>query len=95
MPIDTFSRDILTFTFPDSMTSLPFGTSDKHSHERKPYHGKVFTWDQIIGVVEEFGLPDRNRVVDRFIEVQVWDERPILDFMKRHSLVPLATANHT
>jgi hypothetical protein len=95
MPIDAFPRDVLTFTFPDSMTSLPFGMSDKHSHERRPYHGKVFTLDQIVGIVEEFGLPDRSCPIDRFIEVQVWDERPILDFMKRSSLVHLATTNHT
>ncbi len=89
MPLRAFSQSVLTFTFPDSMASLPIATLDSHRPERRPYHGKVFTLDGIMQVVEEFGLPgvhwqsDHLRRFDRFIEVQVWDERPIVEFLAR------------
>ncbi|MBW6420057.1 hypothetical protein KX729_01210 [Rhizobium sp. XQZ8] len=83
MPLDAFPPDVLTFTFPDSMASFAFGTLDKHAHERRPYHGRVFTLREIVDVVREFGFPDRNVDTDRFIEVQVWDDKPVLDFIER------------
>ncbi|RWO08717.1 MAG: hypothetical protein EOS08_31800 [Mesorhizobium sp.] len=87
MPLAEFPSDVLTFTYPDSMASLPIATRDDHRPERQPYHGQVFTLHQIKRVVEEFGMPgerwrtDHLRRHDRFIEVQVWDERPILEFL--------------
>ncbi|MER8785254.1 MULTISPECIES: hypothetical protein [unclassified Mesorhizobium] len=87
MPLGVFSPSVLTFTFPDSMASLPIATLESHRLERRPYHGKVFTLGEIRRVVAEFGLPgehwrsDYLRRFDRFIEVQVWDDRPILEFL--------------
>ncbi|WP_440658616.1 hypothetical protein [Ensifer adhaerens] len=43
-------------------------------------------------MVEEFGLPgerwrdDHLRRFDRFIEVQVWDERPVLEFRRKSEM---------
>lgn len=93
MPLDAFPPDILTFTFPDSMASFAFGTLEKHAHERRPYHGKVFTLEQITQVVREFGMPDRTLHADRFIEVQIWDERPVTEFIKRGLLTPAPGSN--
>ena len=87
IPLAEFPPEVLTFTYPDSIASLPIGIREDHRPERKPYHGRVFTLHQIKRVVQDFGMPgerwrtDHQRRYDRFIEVQVWDERPILRFL--------------
>ncbi len=88
MPLQALPKDVVTFTYPDSMASLPIGTLDGHRDERRPYHGRVFLFDEIKEVIAKFGMPDaswaedRRRRFDRFVEVQVWDERPIIDFLQ-------------
>lgn len=83
IPLSAFSPDTLTFTYPDSMASLPIGTRDDHPSYRKAYHGHVFTLHEIKDVVAMFGMPgarwmtDPSMRYDKFIEVQVWDDRPI------------------
>lgn len=87
MPLRMLPADVVTFTFPDSMASLPIGTRDEHRQERRPYHGRVFSLNEIKEVIGEFGMPDASwmadhrRRFDRYVEVQVWDERPISDFL--------------
>ena len=87
MPLDAFQPEALTFTYPDSMASLPIATHEHHLFHRKPYHGRVFTLPEIKDVVSQFGLPgahwktDTTMQYDKFIEVQVWDNRPIKSFL--------------
>jgi hypothetical protein len=89
IPLSVFSPDVLTFTYPDSMASLPIASRDDLIDHRQEYHGRVFTLQEIRDVVEKFGMPgerwkidDPLRRLDRFIEVQVWDERPISLFLQ-------------
>jgi hypothetical protein len=88
LPLAEFSPDMLTFTYPDSMASLPLATGAEHARDRKPYHGRVFTLREIEAVVAEFGMPgqrwrtDPSMHHDKFIEVQVWDDRPIKRFLR-------------
>ncbi len=88
MPLSVFPKDVLAFTMPDSMASLPIGTRDEFRAERRPYHGKVFSLDEIRQVIAEFGMPgdrwqnDHSRRFDRFVEVQVWDESPVIMQLK-------------
>lgn len=78
LPLHIFPRDTITFTYPDSMASLPIGTHAENAAIRKPYHGQVFTLDEIREVIFEFGMPDKSSSAhDRFIEAQVWDVGPI------------------
>jgi hypothetical protein len=82
MPLAAFSRDMVTFTYPDSMASLPLAGDEAHDADRRPYHGQVFTLDEIAEVVAKFGLPSRQAAAgtnsyDRFIEMQVWDDGPL------------------
>ncbi len=83
MPLRDFPPETLTFTYPDSMASLPLATRDDHRLHRRRYHGQVFTLGEIEDVVAEFGMPgdrwktDPAMKYDKFIEVQVWDDRPI------------------
>jgi hypothetical protein len=92
MPLAAFAPETLTFTYPDSMASLPIATRDEHAFHRKDYHGQVFTLSEIERVVARFGLPeeqwktDPTRTYDRFIEVQVWDDRPIERYLSNGGL---------
>lgn len=93
LPLAAFSQEAITFTYPDSMTSLPLATLVEHHNDRKPYHGHVFTLDEIAAVVSEYGLPgteyDRSATrYDTFIEVQIWDDRPLREYLKGLSPVP-------
>ena len=88
IPLAAFSPDMITFTYPDSMASLPIAKRDDQLLHRKEYHGQVFTLHEIKDVVAKFGLPgdrwmtDPSMRYDRFIEVQVWDDRPIKRVLK-------------
>lgn len=78
LALSAFSPDMLTFTYGDSMSSLPIATRLEHVAIRKAYHGQVFTLDEIKNVVAAFGMPDKHAPSpDRFIEVQIWDDEPI------------------
>ena len=97
VPMAAFSSSMLTFTYPDSMASLPLATKAEHRAERRPYHGHVFTLEELENVVAQYGMPARQRSVidttvrDRFIEVQVWDDRPLQTLWDRENTVmPLA-----
>jgi hypothetical protein len=86
LPLANFSIQMVTFTFPDSMTSLPLATFVDDQVNRKPYHGHVFTLDEIEKVIAEFGMPgtaveESGSKYDTFIEVQVWDDTPLRKFM--------------
>ncbi len=88
VPLSTLPAETMTFTYPDSMASLSLATKDTHLADRRPYHGKVFTLREITAAVAEFGLPDkhrddmRSRLYDRFIECQIWDDRPVKRFLE-------------
>ncbi len=81
MPLDAFPAGTLTFTYPDSMASLPLGREARPA----PYHGRVFTSSEIRQIVADFGLPDRRPRLGGsshgFIEVQAWDDAPIRGYM--------------
>jgi len=82
---------MVTFTYPDSMASFAIGNQGEHIGIRKKYHGLVFTLNEIKEVVSEFGMPDRqSSTYDRFIEVQVWDDRPI----QSHSRLLIGDVTH-
>ena len=83
LPLAALPTEMLTFTFPDSMASLPLSRYEEHVAHRMSYHGQVFTLEEIRRVIAEFGMPgegrptDRSVPYDRFIEVQLWDDRPL------------------
>lgn len=86
LPLIAFSREAITFTYPDSMASLPLATLVEHYSDCRPYHGQVFTLDEIEDVVSEYGKPgaERDRSASRydtFIEVQIWDDKPLREYL--------------
>jgi hypothetical protein len=78
LPLAMFSSEMVTFTYPDSMASLPIATREDHAAIRRAHHGQVFTLEEITKLVAMLGMPDKSSSShDRFIEVQVWDDEPI------------------
>ncbi len=90
LPLSLFSSDMISFTYPDSMPSLAIATdiTGRSDPYRKPIHGQVFTTEEITEVIQEYGMPgdkwktEKHWRYDRFIEAQVWDDRPIWDFLE-------------
>ena len=87
VPLAAFARDMVTFTYPDSMTNFEIAAQAPDGAQRRDYHGKIFTLDEIREVVAAHGRPDARWLIgesgtpDRFIEVRVWDESPIRRFL--------------
>lgn len=88
IPLSLFDSDMISFTYPDSMPSFNIPRVERGKSYLKPFHGQVFTKDEITEVVNTYGLPgDRWKVeeawrYDRFIEAQIWDVRPIERFIQ-------------
>ena len=88
IPLSAFHQDSLTFTYSDSMESLPIATKSKYLKYRKPYHGQVFTLPEIKAVVAKHGMPAEGwpngsaTEYDQFIEMQVWDDQPIKKWLE-------------
>jgi len=78
-PISAFSRKHVSFTYPDSMVSYWLRSQTDKVYCHPEYHGQVFTFDEIIKILDEFGIPSEewrtevNRKYDLFIEAQVWN----------------------
>jgi hypothetical protein len=89
MPLAEFAPDSITFTYPDSMASVAIAERDVHIGHRRDYHGQVFTLHEIKDVIARHGMPaDRWKTepsmqYDKFVEMQVWDDRPINQYLDR------------
>ena len=87
MPLAEFAPETVTFTYPDSMASVAIARHEGHADHRKDYHGRVFTLHEIKDVIARHGMPadrwktDPSMQYDRFVEMQVWDARPIRRFL--------------
>ena len=86
LPLALFDPRTITFTFPDSMASCPHIRPASPSD--KSWHGHVFTLAEITQVVARYGFPDPTlsrdrRGPDAFIEVQVWDDRPLVEIRRQ------------
>lgn len=77
--------DQISFTYPDSITSMGLLPHYGIEVERRPYHYRVFRVEDLPDVVAEYGLPvgaapssydghQRDTGFDHYIEVQMWAE---------------------
>lgn len=82
--LNNIPPESLTFTFPDSMASFEHAGPAMLEAPRPPFHGQVLSLPEIVRAVSMPGLPccfnsrDPARRVDQFVEVQIWDDAPIL-----------------
>ena len=79
--IDTADLDLSTvsFTYGDSHPTF----SDR-VNDGKEYRKKLYTYDEILGVIEKYGLPqdwnpDGKHGPERYVEAHVWSDRGIKD----------------
>jgi GrpB-like predicted nucleotidyltransferase (UPF0157 family) len=78
----------VSFTYTDSMVSYWLANKKKDEIYFEPeYHGKVFTYEEILQLIDKFGHPsdewkeDITRSYDFFIEAQVWYDEPVRKFI--------------
>ncbi|MGG3279358.1 hypothetical protein [Paenibacillus solani] len=79
--LDDVDPEIMSFTYGDLFPTMRY-------KDDKPYRGKIYLKDEILGLVNEYGWPqDWNKHGDlgpeRYIEAQIWDDhsiRPYLEF---------------
>lgn len=89
----TLPQESTSFTYPDSFISMRFGPEFGLPDEPpQPYHEKVFFLDELSDVVAKYGLPNGNaeddytdyhtRKFEKYVEIQLWTDDPVLDFLQ-------------
>ncbi|MCK0473177.1 hypothetical protein [Halalkalibacter sp. APA_J-10(15)] len=76
IPLKKFDPKTISFTYGDSFPAMRF-------QDGKPYRGQVYTLEEISKIIKLYGLPqewnkDGKYGPERYIEVQVWDDEPLL-----------------
>jgi hypothetical protein len=90
IPLDIFSEDDVSFTFPDSMVSHWFAKDKPEGLYMPDYHGVVFTRTEILALVEEKGLPEVEwklnmpDEIGAYIEAQVWNHEILADYKREN-----------
>jgi hypothetical protein len=86
-PIKDIPTAVMSFTYPDSFTAMAFGPQFGLPQVPRPYHERVFRIEELLNVVDEFGLPIDDsseghenyhlKPFEKYIEFQVWSDSPI------------------
>lgn len=81
IPVEEFDLKTVSFTYGDSMPTF----SDK-VNDGKEYRKKIYTYDEILKVIEKYGLPqewndDGAHGPERYIEAHVWSDRTIKRYL--------------
>jgi hypothetical protein len=89
VPLSILEERDVSFTYPDSMTSFWLGRDQPGEYYQPDYHGKVFTLSEILSIVARKGLPEEGWTtntpdhVPHYIEAQVWNRKPLLEYKRR------------
>ena len=83
IPIEEFDLKTVSFTYGDSMPTF----SDR-VNDGKEYRKKVYMYDEIVKLIEKYGLPqdwndDGKFGPERYIEAHVWSDSTINKYIKR------------
>ena len=83
IPVEEFDLRTVSFTYGDSMPTFSDSVNDG-----KEYRKKLYTYDEILQVIEKYGLPqdwndDGAHGPERYIEVHVWSDKTIKKYLKR------------
>ncbi|HEX3008113.1 MAG TPA: hypothetical protein VHO90_10905 [Bacteroidales bacterium] len=79
IPIEGFDMNTVSFTYGDSMQYL-----DPLSLEDGMYKNKVFTYEEILEIIKEYGWESEKFNFGNgkpgFIEAQLWSDKPIIKY---------------
>jgi hypothetical protein len=96
VPVSIFDECDVSFTYPDSMVTLLMEDLKDPKIYQPDYHGKLFTLSEMRAIVAIKGLPDEGwetRAPDHlahYIEAQVWNRKPLVEFMQQRNEPPLS-----
>lgn len=84
IPIEEFDLRTVSFTYGDSMPTF----SDRCA-DGKEYRKKLYTYEEILKVIEKYGLPqdwndDGKFGPERYIEAHVWSEMPVAKYIDEY-----------
>ena len=79
LPLDAFEPTAVSFTYGDTFPAIRY-------QDGRAYRGQVYTLAELPGLIGRFGLPQEWNPAgaqgpDRYIEAQLWDERPLREFL--------------
>ena len=89
VPLSLFRECDISFTYPDSMISVPMANQKESECYLPDYHGKLFTLSEICSIVESNGLPGENwgtnlpSFMPNFIEAQVWNQEALQEYKRQ------------
>lgn len=77
IPIEEFDLNAVSFTYGDSMPTFSPNITDG-----KEYRKKLYVYDEIIKIIEKFGLPqdwnnDGKYGPERYVEAHIWYDETI------------------
>lgn len=82
IPIEEFDLNTVSFTYGDSHPTF----SDR-VNDGKEYRKKLYTYDEILEIIEKYGLPqdwnnDGKYGPERYIEAHIWSDETIGAYLK-------------
>ena len=80
IPLKRFSPENLSFTYGDTFPAMRYPDGKSH-------RGQVYCLDEIPDLVLQFGLPqdwnlNGKHGPDRYIEAQIWDDAPLIEYIR-------------
>lgn len=81
IPVEEFDLRTVSFTYGDSMPTFSDSVNDG-----KEYRKKLYTYDEILEVIDKYGLPqewndDGVHGPERYIEAHVWSDKAIKRYL--------------
>ena len=92
VPLSLFRECDVSFTYPDSMVSALVANQKESEYYLPDYYGKLFTLTEVRSIVESKGLPGEKWGTNlpsffaNYIEAQIWNKEPLLEYQKQLSV---------